>query len=193
MRYKGHIKIWHEDKGFGFIKSIDNKSDLFVHVSGFKNRSAIPQPDEEVSFIISRDHRGRVFADRVLRRIDKAPTTSNARTISIFCVIVFILYSVVVVTKLPLESGALILGMYSFLSFVTYKIYQFDKQSAMDQSRRVPERALHFLSLMGGWPGALLAQEILRHKSRKHPFKTILWITILVNFVILFYVILQIK
>ncbi len=46
---------------------------------------------------------------------------------------------------------------------------------------RTPENTLHVLSLLGGWPGALFAQNQFRHKSKKQPFKTILWITIFVN------------
>ena len=35
--------------------------------------------------------------------------------------------------------------------------------------------------LLGGWPGALIAQQTLRHKSRKASFRAVFWLTVLVN------------
>ena len=45
---------------------------------------------------------------------------------------------------------------------------------------------LHLLSLCGGWTGAMLAQQGLRHKSQKQPFRLIFWITIFINLTLLF-------
>lgn len=50
-----------------------------------------------------------------------------------------------------------------------------DKQAAIDDRRRIPERTLLQLALIGGAPGAVAAQQMLRHKTRKEPFRTVLW------------------
>ena len=47
---------------------------------------------------------------------------------------------------------------------------------AIDDARRVPERTLLNLALIGGAPGAVAAQQMLRHKTRKEPFRTQLWL-----------------
>ena len=79
-------------------------------------------------------------------------------------------------------NGVLILlPLYLVLSIFTYLMFARDKQAAKNKSWRISENTLHILSLLGGWPGALLAQFQLRHKSRKQPFKSILWVTILLN------------
>ena len=65
------------------------------------------------------------------------------------------------------------------LSALTYVLYAKDKRAARQELRRTPEQTLHWLSLLGGWPGALLAQAKLRHKTQKQPFKVILWLTII--------------
>ncbi len=46
---------------------------------------------------------------------------------------------------------------------------------------------MHILSLAGGWPGALMAQNILRHKSSKDSFRYVFAITVVVNLAGLFW------
>jgi uncharacterized membrane protein YsdA (DUF1294 family) len=53
------------------------------------------------------------------------------------------------------------------LSVLTYWAYAVDKRRAEDRTWRVPEARLHLLELLGGWPGAFLAQRRLRHKCSK--------------------------
>jgi uncharacterized membrane protein YsdA (DUF1294 family) len=67
------------------------------------------------------------------------------------------------------------------LSALTYQAYKIDKRAAERGQRRMPENRLHFVSLLGGWPGALVAQNRLRHKSSKLGFKICFYITILLN------------
>jgi uncharacterized membrane protein YsdA (DUF1294 family) len=59
----------------------------------------------------------------------------------------------------------------NFIAFVTYA---WDKDSARIGERRVSEGTLLFLALIGGSIGAVIAQQWLRHKTRKEPFRTIL-------------------
>ncbi|HEX7874692.1 MAG TPA: DUF1294 domain-containing protein [Sphingobium sp.] len=54
--------------------------------------------------------------------------------------------------------------------------FQHDKQRAVHKGRRVPERDLLMLALIGGTPAAFAARHLLRHKTRKQPFSTWLWL-----------------
>ncbi|MNP99281.1 hypothetical protein D3C85_119070 [compost metagenome] len=75
-----------------------------------------------------------------------------------------------------------LVGMaYLALSVLTFAAYAFDKAAARAGRRRISERALHLLSLAGGWPGALLGQQWLRHKSVKADFRAVFWLTVLLN------------
>ncbi|CAA0092340.1 Uncharacterised protein [Zhongshania aliphaticivorans] len=77
----------------------------------------------------------------------------------------------------PLIIGVLFL----VASFVTYFYYAKDKKAAVTGTWRVPENTLHILAICCGWPGALVAQERLRHKTKKLRFRVGLWLTVLVN------------
>jgi uncharacterized membrane protein YsdA (DUF1294 family) len=66
---------------------------------------------------------------------------------------------------------------------LTFLMFGLDKRAALNERQRVPEKTLHLLSLAGGWPGALLARPLFRHKTRKQPFRTVFWLTVVVNLV----------
>jgi len=55
---------------------------------------------------------------------------------------------------------------------LTLVIYGMDKMAARKAWRRVPEVTLLVFGVIGGWPGAILGQQLFRHKTQKQPFKT---------------------
>ena len=71
------------------------------------------------------------------------------------------------------------------INFFTIVIYGIDKIRAVKQSRRVPERRLIALALLGGSPGALLAMCLFRHKTRKPVFLIGFPILLLVHLLVL--------
>lgn len=79
--------------------------------------------------------------------------------------------------KLP----ALVPGLYLVASAVAFAAYARDKSAARNNQWRTRERTLQFLSLIGGWPGALAAQKLLRHKSAKPTFQVVFWIIVVLN------------
>jgi len=71
------------------------------------------------------------------------------------------------------------IAAYAFLlSIVTGFLYRHDKRQAQSGGWRTPESTLHLLELLGGWPGAYLAQRILRHKISKTSYQVIFWMII---------------
>ncbi|MGM0585286.1 MAG: DUF1294 domain-containing protein [Pseudomonadota bacterium] len=66
-------------------------------------------------------------------------------------------------------------------SLLTYAAFAADKRRAVAGQRRIREGTLLWLALLGGWPGAKLAQRRLRHKTRKQPFGTLLNVMAAVN------------
>ncbi len=74
-----------------------------------------------------------------------------------------------------------LLAAAGLLSLYTLLVYGLDKRAAVQQRSRTPENTLHLLSLAGGWPGALIARPLFRHKTRKQPFSGIFWCTAIVS------------
>ncbi len=72
----------------------------------------------------------------------------------------------------------LVVGVMSLISFIVYGL---DKSRAASGGRRIPERTLHLLALLGGWPGALLGQRRFRHKTVKLSFRIVFWLVVLLH------------
>jgi len=75
---------------------------------------------------------------------------------------------------------------YAVASLLAFGLYLQDKRSAMRSGWRTPEARLHMIELMGGWPGALIAQQTLRHKTRKLSFQLVFWLIISAHQVVWF-------
>ena len=67
------------------------------------------------------------------------------------------------------------------MSIACFIAYWLDKRRARNGGRRVPERTLHILEFLGGWPGALLAQQQFRHKTQKVRFLVVFWIAVVLH------------
>ncbi|MFN0242881.1 MAG: DUF1294 domain-containing protein [Planctomycetota bacterium] len=70
---------------------------------------------------------------------------------------------------------------YGATSIATFCVFAWDKACAKRGQRRVPEATLHSLELFGGWPGALLAMRVLRHKSAKTSFRAVTWFNVMLH------------
>ncbi|HEY3327422.1 MAG TPA: DUF1294 domain-containing protein [Novimethylophilus sp.] len=79
--------------------------------------------------------------------------------------------------KLP----SAVLTVYLTASLIAFIAYACDKSAARNRQRCTPERTLHLLALLGGWPGALVAQQRLRHKSKKVSFLVVFWGAVVIN------------
>ncbi len=182
MAMKGRIKKWNADKGFGFIQPLEGGDDLFFHVSAMRDRSLLPQINQLVTFEpgTDKDNRPRaesvVLAGTSVRRQNKNQHTNSHVVIPVLAL--FIVLGVVAMIGLLPWQLPLLMGLLSIWTFIAYAI---DKAAAQADRRRTPESTLHLLALLGGWPGALCAQSLLRHKSVKAAFRNVFWWTVAIN------------
>jgi uncharacterized membrane protein YsdA (DUF1294 family) len=81
----------------------------------------------------------------------------------------------------PHVDWRLLVGIPLALSTFAFFAYRSDKRSAESGEWRIPEATLHFLALIGGWPGAFLAQRTFRHKTSKVSFQLVFWLVVLLH------------
>lgn len=112
-------------------------------------------------------------------RVGSRRPPASRGTARLFAIPAFlILYAIVAMSWRP---PAWIAAAYAGMSLFTFMVYAWDKAAARAQRWRTAESTLHLMALAGGWPGALLAQQWLRHKSAKREFRAVFWVTVLLN------------
>jgi uncharacterized membrane protein YsdA (DUF1294 family)/cold shock CspA family protein len=210
MRHTGTLRTWHDDRGFGFIAPTQGGREVFVHRSAFGADGARPTLNERLSYDLAADAQGRPRALQVQRlamaaaargpkpapvlaaaarsrlpepqrpgRPAPAPGAASWGTATLFAIpaLLVVYVALSVLWRVP---GWVALA-YLALSALCYAVYAADKSAAAAGRRRVSENTLLALGLLGGWPGALLAQQRLRHKSVKPAFRRAFWATVLAN------------
>ena len=181
MRFAGRITEWNDEKGFGFVVPGGGGTRAFVHISQFPGRSRRPAIGDLISYLPVVDARGRTNAQKVLHVVVKKvevvrPPSRLPR-------------AWLGAGALALAAGAyaggalpiLFLAVYFGMSALSYLMYGWDKASAQNRRSRTPESTLHLADLLGGWPGALIAQQRFRHKTVKQSFRFEFWLTVVVN------------
>lgn len=181
MRNKGKITYWNDEKGYGFIQPNSGAEKVFVHIRAFSDRAERPNLYEAVSYSLSTDKQGRPCAEKVLREGEKLPRMKRSNDYPGQVLIALIFLSVVGLSVLVLGIPIQVLFFYLVASFITFVAYARDKSSARNDGWRTPELTLHILALAGGWPGALIAQQTLHHKSSKRSFRREFWLTVVLN------------
>lgn len=81
----------------------------------------------------------------------------------------------------PHLDWRILIGVLVVLSVFAFFAYRSDKRKAEAGEWRIPEATLHFLALIGGWPGAFLAQRVFRHKTSKASFQCVFWLVVLLH------------
>ncbi|NNH26324.1 DUF1294 domain-containing protein [Acinetobacter terrestris] len=199
MRDQGRLVEWFDDKGYGFIQPNDASKDrVFLHIKDFARQGPRPIVGCALEYTVLLDGDGRFRAQQVMylkasqtQKILPKPKNVNGqqqklKPMQIAC-IAYIL-ALAVFTILGMLSGMVLLFI-SITNALTYWLYAQDKEAALLGNRRIPEQSLHILSFLGGWPTAWLAQERLRHKTQKQPFRKIYFCTIALNILLILWLI----
>ena len=181
MRYQGKITNWKDNQGFGFDIPNCGGEKAFVHIKAFSARSRRPIEGDLITYEMATDEKRRFQAESI-RFADERATSTASHEKRPFATIFAILFCsflalAVLVGKLPFA----ILGVYFVASIIAFLAYAIDKSAAQNNRWRTQERTLHLFGMVGGWPGALLAQKTLRHKSKKEEFKMVFWATVIIN------------
>lgn len=181
MIKNGKITSWNDDKGYGFITPSSGEGQVFVHIKAFKYQARRPEVNRLVTYVLSTDKKGRICAAEVT--MPAAPVVEkngldNRKFSNIFAGL-FLGFVVISCLFDRVSSWALVL--YLAMSLLTCVFYYCDKSAVQKGAWRTSESTLHLLALLGGWPGALLAQQAFRHKSKKRSFRAAFRVTVALN------------
>ena len=181
MRLKGKLQKWNDEKAFGFITPNGGGDDIFIHKSAFVNRQRTPQLNDIITFTISQDNQGRYCASDATFAGEKLKNkpAKKVNKFSIYLSVSFLTLITLAFMLAYLPKNLVLL--YYGASLITFISYAYDKFKAQRNGWRTPENTLHVLALLGGWPGAAIAQQTLRHKSQKQKFRFIFWLTVITN------------
>jgi len=181
MRTKGKITTWKDENGFGFITPITGGKPIFVHIKAFGNINLRPGINQLVTYALAADKQGRPCAVKAKLDSDKLHQKANRKG-SLLPITVTILFLVIVgISVLTAKIHPLVFALYIVASLLAFIMYAVDKSAAKRGAWRTQESTLHLLSVVGGWPGALVAQQKFRHKTKKLSFQMIFWVTVLLN------------
>ena len=183
MRYQGRITEWKDEKGFGFITPNDGGPTVFVHIKSFAKRGHRPVGNELVTYELTFDSQSRPQASSVALVAVRRPVAQSPTARPDFGALVFptIFLGFILACVMQSKLHPVVLLIYVVASCLGFMVYAFDKAAAMQGNWRTQESTLHLVSLLGGWPGAMVAQSMFRHKTKKMSFRAVYWVTVLMN------------
>ncbi|BDZ74734.1 DNA-binding protein [Methylophaga marina] len=190
MQFQGKISNWNDDKGFGFVEPNGGGERAFVHIKAFNPRTRRPINGDVIIYDLLQDKDKRYRAENIRfardsRQKNKPQASKKNRSFGGVLILLFSIGLVISVLtgKLPLAIPL----VYLVMSVITFIAYAIDKSAAENGRWRTQENTLHLLALVGGWPGAILGQMLLRHKSKKKAFRMVFWLTVILNVAGLFW------
>lgn len=180
MNQKGSLTAWNDAKGFGFITPEGGGERVFAHISSYAGRGR-PVSDRKVTYSVDKDSQGRLRAGRfeyagaakVGARIAPGAWAAATVVLLFFAILAGLFHRGYVPVSIPATYGG--------VSVVMFVMYWVDKRAAQRGAQRTAEKTLHLFELCCGWPGALMAQQVFRHKTRKGSYQFVFWLAVLAN------------
>lgn len=178
MRFQGRVVEWNDERGFGYVITHGEHQRIFLHIKHFATgRTRRPKVGDILTYAVIAGERGGPCADaityavvkpKIARIASSSKAANKSMGLRVWGVTLFVaaLIAMAWLGRMPW----VVLAVYGVMSAVTYVAYQLDKRAAQEGRWRTPESTLQGLALLCGWPGAWLAQGVLRHKSSKTSF-----------------------
>ena len=195
MQKAGTVVRWEADRGFGFIRSPQTDADVFFHVRDFRGPGT-PQVGMAVRY--EEIHVGgkgpRAMAVAAMQSVAQVRPRADARVRSAarpdarraasrdpwLKPVLWAALAWALALAWAVAAGHLpgwIVPAWLALNLGTFVVYWRDKWAAQRGHWRTSENTLHLWSMLGGWPMARVAQQVLRHKSAKASFQRTYWLT----------------
>ncbi|MBN6533011.1 cold shock and DUF1294 domain-containing protein [Acinetobacter pittii] len=187
MRDQGRLVEWFDEKGYGFIQPNDAFKDrVFLHIKDFARPGPRPIVGCALEYLVILDERGRyraqqvtyLKASQVIEHRAAPNKLKQKQTWTPMKIGILVYIGFMVVASLAKWLPPYSLLFVSLMNALSYWLYAQDKEAAQLGNRRVPEQTLHIVDALGGWCAGWYAQQKLRHKTQKQPFRQIYFCTI---------------
>lgn len=187
----GHVSHWDAAKGLGFVQPEAGGERLLLRRADLRGRLQArgqPRLHERVRFHAAQGMAREVFTLEAPAPAPApppgaapapAPSPAALGSARLLLIPAFALLLAAVHTLWPLPRALTL--VYGALSTALFIVYGMDKWAARKGQARVAEASLHLIALLGGWPGALLGQQVFRHKTRKSAFLRWTWAMVALN------------
>ena len=166
------IVEWDRRRGYGFLQV--GKQRVFLHRHDFVEHHKQPAVGDTVRFMLGKNAKGRTCATNAVH-------VNDGGRITVLNVLMMV--SLLVLPVIALQRRGADFRWVSVyvlvLAVLAYGAYALDKRRARAKEWRLSETGLHLLELLGGWPGAFLAQRRLRHKCSKGSYQVVFWLIVL--------------
>ena len=172
--HKGVIVEWASKSPFGYAECELGR--IFLHINNFTERFKWPEVDDEVTFAMGEDPKGRPCAESIIL-ISQQGVLSWRHFATVIALL--ILPAIAVPNLTGVISPWWILSCVIIISFLATLNLWIDKNYAKKADSRVPEVSLHLFEFMGRWPGSFLAQRYFRHKISKKNYQYFFWLIVL--------------
>jgi uncharacterized membrane protein YsdA (DUF1294 family)/cold shock CspA family protein len=183
MQLTGTVVFWRDDKGFGFVLCEQTGQKLFFHIRDNAKPDVRPHHGAALQFALAQDKQGRDIAApwqlaetvttqpaQLQHKLSGAAEIERANQIALLFRVSFL--GAVVIALLFGRLLYVLPLLYVEASLFTYWLYRADKEAAIARhGNRLAEESLQLFSLIGGWPGAYIAQQQLAHKRSKLSFR----------------------
>ncbi len=181
-RFEGTIASWNVDRGFGFIQPSAGGAQVFVHMRALPQGSKAPAVGQRLTYEVELTSDGKTRA-RFARLDGTSVVQSYGRVqTNILSYLPIVLFAIIYAAVQWLwHPHYWVFLIYVGTSVICFLIYLADKSAAAVGGWRVSESALLLLGLFGGWPGAIVAQRLLHHKTRKRSFQAAFAGSVVVN------------
>ncbi len=188
-RLCGILTEWDDERGYGFITPNNGGQKVFLHIKALLPTARRPVAGEVFFYKLTTDSKGRPRAVEAFQTIyDERRDIPFPHSIIKWLARCWLL-ALVLPLILAVRSDNLVPGLIAAFfmnSLLTVLLYWEDKYLAQYKYWRIPEKYLHIWEFLCGWPGALYAQHVFRHKRSKTSYMIVFWLCVIANIAILF-------
>jgi uncharacterized membrane protein YsdA (DUF1294 family)/cold shock CspA family protein len=185
MRITGALKSWNEERGIGYIAPAKGGDDVYVHIKAFRTAKEPPRVGQQLSFEVGVTWEGKLRARHVQVLRDNAVAAATAgwpvERGWLGFVVLPLFMALYAAVQWRWHVPLWVAGLYGVASLGCFAVHAIDRQAAARGRWRVAEPVLLLMGLAGGWPGTIVAQQLLHLQGIRPAYRALFWVSVVAN------------